>query len=762
MSQNKLSPKNKNIFSIFKNKKVYFYDKIAKNVIFLGGIFTIFIVLLMLVFIFFEAYPLWVPSSIKNKKSITTNSNQPILNSTDEYNEILTVLSKNGKIDFINIKTKEIIKTLDLENIQNSEITTTTKSDDGKFIALGYDSGLVKLIDLDYHIKFDENENRTIEPEITNIENILIDSSFRKIEKVIYKKSSENKEVIVAKIQTNKQSNNLAPDEIILYKKEKISISIDEEPIDTIILSKINNINDHITALALDNFCEKLLIGTSQGIVYFYSLKNFQEPELIQTIELFTRPQQAITQIEFLIGDQTAIIGNQNGTIISLNLVQDDTIDYGRKFIQTHIFPKMEGSITHIQTSIRNKCFLVADSKGNVNLYHLTSERLLLELKGLTQNIIDIFLTPKTDGATILYQDNTIIFFEINNPHPEITTKVLFGKVWYEGYKEPAYVWQSTGGSDDFEPKFSLIPLIFGTLKGTFYALLFAIPISLLGAIYTSLFAHHKIKNLIKPTVEIMAALPSVVIGFLAGIWLASIIENIIPHLILMFILLPTLTAIGVFVWHKISKKKGIHSGSGKELIYILPLIGFGVFISIELGHYFELLVFDGNFINWLNNYLNVHYDQRNAIVVGFAMGFAVIPIIFTICEDSLSSVPEHLKSSSYALGATKWQTAIRIVLPTASPGIFSAIMVGFGRAIGETMIVLMATGNTPILDFSPFNGMRTLSANIAVEIPEAPVGGTLYRVLFLSATLLFVMTFIVNTLAEVIRQRLRKKFMHI
>jgi phosphate transport system permease protein len=110
-------------------------------------------------------------------------------------------------------------------------------------------------------------------------------------------------------------------------------------------------------------------------------------------------------------------------------------------------------------------------------------------------------------------------------------------------------------------------------------------------------------------------------------------------------------------------------------------------------------------------------------------------------------------------MGASRWQTAVRVVLPTASPGVFSAIMVGFGRAVGETMIVLMATGNTPVLDWSIFNGMRTLSANVAVEIPEAPYGGTLYRVLFLAAALLFTMTFIVNTIAEVIRQRLREKY---
>jgi phosphate transport system permease protein len=140
-------------------------------------------------------------------------------------------------------------------------------------------------------------------------------------------------------------------------------------------------------------------------------------------------------------------------------------------------------------------------------------------------------------------------------------------------------------------------------------------------------------------------------------------------------------------------------------------------------------------------------------------MGFAVIPIIFTIAEDALANVPQRLVSASLALGATRWQTALYVVLPTASPGIFSAVMIGFGRAVGETMIVLMATGNTPVLDWSMFTGMRTLSANIAVEIPEAPYGSTLYRVLFLAALLLFAMTFVVNTLAEAVRQRLRERY---
>ena len=136
-------------------------------------------------------------------------------------------------------------------------------------------------------------------------------------------------------------------------------------------------------------------------------------------------------------------------------------------------------------------------------------------------------------------------------------------------------------------------------------------------------------------------------------------------------------------------------------------------------------------------------YVQRNTLVVGFAMGFAVIPIMYTIAEDALTAVPEHLRAASLACGATPWQTAVKVIVPTALSGIFAAVMIGLGRAVGETMIVVMAAGNTPIIDWNIFNGLRALSANIAVELPEAVKDGTLYRMLFLAALTLFVMTFV-------------------
>jgi phosphate transport system permease protein len=331
--------------------------------------------------------------------------------------------------------------------------------------------------------------------------------------------------------------------------------------------------------------------------------------------------------------------------------------------------------------------------------------------------------------------------------------------VWYEGYTGPERVWQSSGGTDEFESKFSLWPLIFGTLKGTFYAMIFAVPIAVLGAIYLSQLASTGLRNVLKPLIELMAAIPSVVVGFFAGLWLAPALDTHLTSSFLMFFSVPAAWFLLVCAWWVLPDKIRPETGGKKELLFLLPVMVAALLTGWAVAPGLERIFFHGDLKQWLYGSLGLLYDPRNCVVVGFALGFAVIPIIFTISEDALSAVPPSLTAASYALAASRWQTAINVVLPAASPGIFAAVMLGLGRAVGETMIVLMATGNTPIVDMSIFNGMRAMSATIAVEMPEAPVGGNLYRILFLVGFLLFAFTFIINTLAELISVRLRKKY---
>ncbi|MEI6335690.1 MAG: ABC transporter permease subunit, partial [Methylococcaceae bacterium] len=281
----------------------------------------------------------------------------------------------------------------------------------------------------------------------------------------------------------------------------------------------------------------------------------------------------------------------------------------------------------------------------------------------------------------------------------------------------------------------------------------------LMGAIYTAYFMTSKMRQYVKPSIELMGALPTVILGFLAGLWLAPIIEEYLAGLFALLMLVPLAVMLFAFVWQYLPKSFLQTIPEGWESALLIPVILLSSWFAFSVSVPLETFLFHGTLRDWFKTELGIGYDQRNALVVGVAMGFAVIPTIFSIAEDAIFSVPKHLTVGSLALGATPWQTMIKVVLLTASPGIFSAVMIGLGRAVGETMIVLMATGNTPVMDLSVFQGLRTLAANIAVEMPESEVDSTHYRVLFLAALVLFMFTFVFNTLAEIIRQRLREKY---
>jgi len=413
---------------------------------------------------------------------------------------------------------------------------------------------------------------------------------------------------------------------------------------------------------------------------------------------------------------------------------------------------------TVIAPGHRRRDFAVGCADGSVGLYYSTSGRRLLAERWSDAAVAALALDPKGDGA-VAVAGGELLRRSIANPHPEVSLRTLFLPVHYEGHASPKWVWQSTGGSDAFEPKMSLWPLIFGTLKATLYALVFSVPLALAAAVWVSQLAPPRLQAVIKPTLELMAAVPSVVVGFLAALWLAPRLEAALLAAIVGAAVLPLAVVAALAVWRIAPAGLRRRVPASGELV-VLALSALGVVAAaVALSGPVEAALFGGDFQRFLFTEWGVRYDQRNSLVVGIALGFAVIPVIFTIAEDACSAVPRSLISASRALGATRWQTAVRLVVPAASPGLFAAVMLGLGRAVGETMIVLMAAGNTPLLDGSPFNGMRTMSAAIAVEIPEAPVGSTLFRVLFLTGTLLFVFTLIVTTAADVVGRYLRQRY---
>jgi phosphate transport system permease protein len=507
--------------------------------------------------------------------------------------------------------------------------------------------------------------------------------------------------------------------------------------------------------ILIDKSGEDLFLADVNGGISFFNIADKSAPTFRQRQNM-VETGLAITSLAFLNGDLSLLVGDSSGQVAQWSKGKDELNNVVLKKLRT--FKVSDQPIVAIESEQRRKGFMTLDAAGKMGLFNSTAERRLLE-EEFAAKPAETALSPRANALLMQSGDDQIHFWTIHNEHPEVSFGSIWGKVWYESYRKPDYIWQSSAAANDFEPKYSLTPLVFGTLKAAFYAMLFAIPLSLLGALYTAYFMAPAMRQLVKPTIELMGALPSVILGFLAGLWLAPFIEKHLTAIFATLILLPIGVLLFALGWQFVPKTIRHKIPDGWESALLIPVILFSGWLAFRISVPLESMLFDGSLRDWFSREWGIGYDQRNALVVGIAMGFAVVPTIFSIAEDAVFSVPKHLTVGSLALGATPWQTVTRVVLLTASPGIFSAVMIGLGRAIGETMIVLMATGNTPVMDFSVFQGLRTLAANIAVEMPEAEVDSTHYRVLFLAALVLFLFTFIFNTLAEVIRQRLREKY---
>lgn len=262
--------------------------------------------------------------------------------------------------------------------------------------------------------------------------------------------------------------------------------------------------------------------------------------------------------------------------------------------------------------------------------------------------------------------------------HHGITLRDLFLPRQWPGYDEPVFIWQPVGSP----PKFNVVPLFLGSLKVTVLSMLVSIPVGVGCAVYLAQYAPQRLREIVKPIIELLAGVPSVVLGFFALMMVATWAQD-------------------------------------------------------AFGFRFRL----------------------NAIVAAIGLSLAIVPIIFTISEDAIQAVPRSLSEAALALGARKYQTTLRVVLPTALPGIAAAVILGFGRAVGETMIVLMASGNAALMEpFDPATSVRTVTATIAAELGEVAHGDIHWRILFLLGVMLFAVTFVLNLFGTLAVRRLQKK----
>ncbi len=728
-------------------------DKLTAFNMAVGGIGVIVTILLIFFYLLYIVYPLMEDASVTqaSEYSLSEQYGQTLHIAIEEQNKVAVQYTDKGYAVFFNAKNGEAIKQVKL--ISNKATVTSFKISQlsNNTVILGLSNGQVVIVKHHYKISY-PNDKMFIAPEILfplGQSPIQIDKKHTALTNVTYQQDEE-KISIIATTEDDRLVMSLLEIESSGLLEEDSEESAQDFTSQTIQLPQIRNVK----FLLLEPQQRILYLASSQGEATLIDLSDTDNTKVIENVKLFTEGQ-TLTHLSLLTGGISLLVGNNKGEVSQWFPVNKDNVPH-LTFIRK--FKSLQGSVSDIQTEQRRKGFIAATDNGQFTIYNATAKHDVATITIPDETIQHIALSPRADFL-ITSNKNKVTTWLIDNEYPEMSWAILWEKIWYESYTEPTYTWQSSSADNDFEPKYSFMPLAFGTLKAAFYAMLFAIPLALMGAIYTAYFMAPKMRTVVKPTIEIMEALPTVILGFLAGLWLAPFMEENLVGVFSLLLIMPAGILIFAFLWQKLPKKYRLLIPDGWHAALLIPVVFFLGWLALSTSPQLEILFFGGDIKHWIKTVLGLDFDQRNSLVVGVAMGIAVIPTIFSIAEDAIFSVPKHLTFGSLALGATPWQTLTRVVILTASPGIFSAIMIGMGRAVGETMIVLMATGNTPVMDLSIFQGMRTLSANIAVEMPEAEVASSHYRILFLAALVLFLFTFIFNTAAEIIRQHLRKKY---
>ncbi|MFO0966370.1 MAG: ABC transporter permease subunit [Gemmataceae bacterium] len=834
-------------------------DAVARLFISLGGIGTIVAVATVLVFLLWVVFPLFQSASVVNEnRTAVWDKEAPIRIGVDEDQVVAWGLFRDGRIQAIHLPTGKLLderKPFD----DGPGLTAWSFAAGSNEAVFGFADGSVRTGAIKIDSRFIEADE--LPPTARDIE-IGVSLPLRNGAVLRTPKGKYRFSELALDIKDPAKGRSSSP--VVLIDQTKTTTGTVIAILSAAGELRLNTVREQTNLLSgettlklsgidlpyrepvgkgpparlfLSAVGDQLYLFWADGLLLRFDNRDRSAPQVAEELDLLDGAHLRVTAVEPLLGKGTFLVGDSSGRVrawFSCNAADAGTTD-GAKMVCGHEFAGAGSPVSALAVSDRTRMGVAGCGDGSVRLFYVTSDRDMLDLTTSGKSpVAALALAPKEDG--IVAVADGVRHWGVDAKHPEITLKSLFGKVWYEGYEAPQYMWQSSGGTDAFEPKFSLIPLIVGTLKATFYSLLFGVPIALLAAIYTSEFLNPRAKAYVKPAIEMMASLPSVVLGFLAGLVFAQFVENVVPTVLACVVTVWLSFLVSAYCWQLLPQGLGRFLSRWK-LVFIGAALALGLFVAVPIGGFMEYALFDGDLRAWLNGrgaatgglvfvllplavaltmfvfarwvspWLRRRsadlgraaaavldlvkfaiaglvvvllawllaagfdalgfdarggilgpYSQRNALVVGFVMGFAIIPIIYTIAEDALSSVPDHLRAGSLAAGATRWQTATHIIIPTAMSGLFSAVMIGMGRAVGETMIVLMATGNTPVMDWSIFSGFRTLSANIAVELPEAVKDSTHYRTLFLAALFLFSLTFVLNTVAEVIRLRFRRR----
>ena len=735
-----------------------FLDTIAQYIVSLGGIGVMVTLLLLFVFLVYEVIPLFRPASIEFDSEFSLPVRpavQTLHLAMEEQGEVGFRLASDGIASIIDLHTGRVISNESLPVPAGDEITGfAVAGAAGGPMVLGLKSGRALVVGHQYRIEFPDTDNtRTITPFLGYpLGRSALDLGADAALTSLALARKDDSIVLAARDETNRVHVLRAVRERNLFTPFH-PVEDPEYEMENVTLTAVPN---DVFKIMIGGDLRRLLLLPESGRLRVFDINQmFGGPAVAADFDLGRTPARPVAA-ELLLGGLSLLVAESSGLVNQYFFIDSAA---GNQLLRVRSFAGSGQPLAFLLAEPRSKGFIGIDQQGFLQAFNTTASRETYSKPVAGQAPVAATVSPRGSSLLLETEPGRFSVWQIDNPHPEVSWDALWSKVWYEGYAEPDYIWQTSATASSLEPKYSLVPLAFGTLKAALCAMLLAAPLAIGAAIYTGHFMAPAMRRKAKPVIELMEAIPAVVLGLLAGLWLAPLVEKNLLGVFCVLVILPLGMMLAGLLWTLLPRRIRHGVPDGWEAALLLPVVLSIGWLSFAVAAPLESVFFAGDLPGWINTALGINYVQRNALVVGFAMGFAVIPTIFSIAEDAIFTVPRHLSSGSMALGATAWQSLYHVILPTASPGIFSALMIGLGRAVGETMIVLMATGNTPIMDINLFDGMRTLAASIAVEIPESAVGSTHYRILFLAAMVLFLFTFAVNTLAELVRYRLRCRY---
>ena len=608
-------------------RRVKRIDRFAVGFITFGGLFIIVAVLFIFVFILGESLPLFRPASGQARGTVDLGAvppleftpapgasplpglvpaktpavappavvlaepGKPLVMGTDEYQRYFYEVLSDGRTAFWSFDGR-FSRQLPPTSVGQSKVVSASRSLMGDFVALGTEDGHVSLQQVRFTPRYEEQKLVDLDLSVRDLGYVAIDPQGRPIREVAFEETDGRKTVLAVP----------AADTVLVWRT-------DDEGVEHRAELRTND-GERVTRVRIGR-SDTVVAATEKGNLYHWELL----PE-VRLTEVAHVSEEEVTALEYVLGNTTLIVGDGKGNLSGWFRVREKEEDPDPHFVKAHSYPEQGVAIAAIGASTRDKSFVTSGADGSLVMRHMTSERSVIDFPATGAPVDAVLLTPKLDGIIVKQTDGRVARYEISAPHPDSSFRALFGKVWYEGYSQPEYVWQSTGGTDDFETKFSLIPLIFGTLKGTVYALLFAIPLAVMGA-HLHLAVHAPDAQGAGQAdgrdhggaAERRARLPR------RPLARAAVEREIVPALLLMIVLLPLFGTARHFAWESCPGRSADRLRPGMELAVILPLLarrssGSALWIGSldRSGRSSAATSASG-----CSSALNLVYDQRNA-----------------------------------------------------------------------------------------------------------------------------------------------------